>query len=64
MNEIYDYDIPVDYLVDKTKEEIKQLRVMKEDAAKYYLRICKTIENREELLEALGEGPPVFGNNI
>lgn len=58
------YDISVDDLITKTKDEISQLHEMKRKAATYYLSLCRTIQNREELLKSLGEGPPVFSNNI
>lgn len=50
--------------VDITKDELKELRLLKDQLTEDLLTLVATIQNREELLEALGEGPPVFGDNI
>lgn len=58
------HSIPVNVFVDITKDELKELRLLKDQLTEDLLTLVATIQNREELLEALGEGPPVFGDNI
>ena len=58
------HSTPVNVFIDITKDELKELRLLKDQVTEDLLTLVATIQNREELLESLGEGPPVFGDNI